>query len=137
MRVLFQTKTTLPVLLALFSIPTSGLSEPCPVCTPILRMTEARAACIAERQEEMVLQAEKSDVGVVFFNIDDCTFDGEEKRSVSEEMEGDPSPPAELDRTVILDAQRVECVVFMMEKNANELDPETYFDLAASCSGLE
>lgn len=133
MQMPFQKLLFIP--LALFSLNTSApaSSEECLVCTPVLRMNEARAACINERHSEFARQADESDFGVVFFNIDDCAYDGEDVRSVGEEMEGNPSAPAELDRTVILSAQRIACVVGLLNDPETSLNPDLYIDLNSVC----
>ena len=116
------------------AFPNVSLSENCAGCTPVLRMTEARGECIQKRFSEFAAEAERSALGVVFFDVDKCTLDGEvATRAVAGEMDGEPAQPAELDRTVILDANGLVCLRRLMDETTQSLDPEILFDLAASC----
>ena len=115
-------------------LPSPIFADSCQVCTPILRITQARAECLTSRRDDIATRAEKSALGVVFLNVDDCTYDGEEVRgSVAGEMTGEPKAPVEMDRTIVLDAAGITCVVDYLEASATAPDPEVYFDLAATC----
>ena len=119
---------------ASLALPMPVVADSCQVCTPILRITPARAECLTSHRDDIATRAEASVLGVVFLNVDDCTYDGEEVRgSVAGEMTGEPEKPVEMDRTVVLDAAGIACVVDYLETAASAPDPEVYFDLAATC----
>ena len=131
---LFSRIAALVAFSASLIIPFPALSDSCQVCTPILRITPARAECLTSRRDDIATRAEASVLGVVFLNVDECTYDGEEVRgSVAGEMKGEPEKPVEMDRTVVLDAAGIACVVNYLETAASAPDPEVYFDLAATC----